>query len=359
MINRISRYSYYKETKDNGDYVVDPDTGEAITRFPLPWPHFKDELEIRLTQDAAKLRKQLFDVNYDSYAEIDLDTVKPPFVSRMSNHKVTGEAHEATVRSGKLADEGKMVRKVPLTELKLDKNGNIENYYAPNSDRLLYEALKERLLAFGGDGQKAFTDGEFHKPKSDGTPGSVVKKVKVTQYSSRMVEVQDHTGVSRGGDMVRCDVFFVEGDGYYFVPVYVSDTVKEQLPMYAPTRGDDNGVQIMKKMDDSNFIFSLYKNDLVKLYGKKKIKLSLPKKLVPNSSLASEIEIAGEEGIFLYYSTFDRNTTKITGVVHDGTYQFCSSCKTVPKIEKYEVDVLGNVRKVGKEKRQTFDRRKK
>jgi CRISPR-associated endonuclease Csn1 len=174
-----------------------------------------------------------------------------------------------------------------------------------------------------------------------------------------MVEVQDQTGVSRGGDMVRCDVFFVEGEGYYFVPVYVSDTVKEQLPMYAPTQGDDNGIQIMKKMDDSNFIFSLYKNDLIKLYGKKTIKLSLQKKLIPNSTLAPSVEVAGEDGVFLYYSTFDRNTTKITGVIHDDTYQFCSSCKTVPKIEKYEVDILGNVGKVGKETRKTFDRRKK
>jgi len=30
-----------------------------------------------------------------------------------------------------------------LTDLKLDKNGGIANYYMPQSDRLLYEALKE------------------------------------------------------------------------------------------------------------------------------------------------------------------------------------------------------------------------
>jgi hypothetical protein len=38
----------------------------------------------------------------------------------------------------------------------LDKNGEIENYYNPSSDTLLYNALKQRLQAHGGDGKKAF-----------------------------------------------------------------------------------------------------------------------------------------------------------------------------------------------------------
>ena len=58
------------------------------------------------------------------------------------------------------------------------KDGEIENYYNPSSDRLLYEALKARLLAFGGDAAKAFAE-PFHKPKSDDTPGPLVKKVKL------------------------------------------------------------------------------------------------------------------------------------------------------------------------------------
>ena len=357
MINRISNHAYYMETKDNGDYVVDTETGEVTTRFPTPWPHFKNELEIRLTQDAKKLRKQLFDVNYDSYAEIDLDTIQPPFVSRMSNHKVTGAAHEATVRSGKLADEGKMVCKVPLTELKLDKNGNIENYYAENSDRLLYDALKARLEAYGGDGKKAFTEGEFHKPKSDGTPGPVVKKVKVTKYSSRMVEVQDHTGVADNESMVRCDVFYVDGDGYYFVPIYVADTVKETLPLLAPTQSkDSNNRKIWKEVKDTDFVFSLYPNDLIRIFSKKPITVSIIRE---EASIAKEMTVPGEDGLFLYYKGLDVATAVLNGVTHDNTYKHRSIGKTMVKIEKYEVDVLGNVRKVGKETRQTFDGRKK
>ena len=51
-------------------------------------------------------------------------------------------------------------------------------YYNPDSDRLLYSALKRRLEEFDGDGKKAFTE-PFHKPKSDGSDGPIVKKVKM------------------------------------------------------------------------------------------------------------------------------------------------------------------------------------
>lgn len=30
--------------------------------------------------------------------------------------------------------------------------------------------------------------------------------------------------------MIRIDVFYVEDDGYYFVPIYVADTKREKLP---------------------------------------------------------------------------------------------------------------------------------
>ena len=357
MINRISNYSYYKETKDNGDYVVDTETGEMITRFPYPWPHFKEELEIRLTQDAKKLRKQLFDVNYDSYAEIDLDTIQPPFVSRMSNHKVTGKAHEDTVRSGRLADESKMICKVPLTELELDEKDQIENYYEPNSDLLLYEALRQRLLAYGRKGKTAFADMTFYKPKSDGSQGPVVKKVKIVKYSSRIVDVQDKTGVSRGGDIIRCDVFYVDGDGYYFVPIYVADTVKDSLPLEAPTANKDrDNRKIWKTMNASDFVFSLYPKDLIRIYAKREISVNLVRK---NSTLPPKMTIPGEEGLFLYYTGLDVSSAGMSGITHDNTYEHRSIGKTMVKIEKYEVDVLGNVRKVGKETRQAFDRRKK
>ncbi len=357
MINRISRYSYYKETKDVGDYTVDEQTGELITRFPAPWPHFLDELNIRMTQNAKNLRKQLFDVNYDSYAEIDLETVMPPFVSRMCNHKNTGSAHLETVRSGRLLEEGKVISKVALTALKLDDAGEIANYYMPESDRLLYEALKERLLAHGGNGKQAFADGEFRKPKADGTPGPVVKKVKVTDTVSNVVRVQEQTGVANNEAMLRCDVFCVEEDGYYFVPVYVADIVKSQLPFLAPTqtRGAD-GRKRWKQMREEDFLFSLYPNDLIRIYSKKPLSLNVVNK---KGTLPEKMVVPGEDGVFLYYKGMDISTAFLNGITHDHTYEHRSIGKTMQRIEKYEVDVLGNVRRVGREKRKDFSHKKR
>lgn len=357
MINRISRYSYYKETKDSGDYVLNEETGELETRFPLPWQHFIHELEIRLTQDKRILHKLLLDVDYDSYAEIDINCVKPPFVSRMSNHKVTGAAHKDTIRSGRLEDSGYVVSKVPLTKLKLGKDGEIQNYYSPDSDRLLYEALKQRLKEYGGDGAKAFADGDFHKPKADGMPGPVVKKVKVEEVSSSFVHVQQNTGVAENDSIVRCDVFYVDGDGYYFVPIYVADTVRDTLPNIAPVAGkDSNGNKKRKIVDEEDFVFSLYRNDLIRIQSNSCIKMSVINK---KSTLPEEMSVSGDEGVFLYFSGLDVSTAFLSGITNDNTYKHRSIGKTMRCIEKYEVDVLGNIRKIEKETRKDFSNRKK
>ena len=196
----------------------------------------------------------LFDVNYDSYSEIDLNDVKPPFVSRMSNHKVSGAAHKDTIKAKKESN-GKplLISKVDIKKLKLDKDGEIANYFNPTSDVLLYEALKKRLIEFDGKGEKAFEQ-PFRKPKSDGTDGPIVKKVKIYENSSSSVEVHNKTAVADNDTMVRCDVFYVDGDGYYFVPIYVADTVKPVLPCCACVRGE----KPWKPMNDSDFMFSLY-----------------------------------------------------------------------------------------------------
>lgn len=352
IINRISKYSYYKETKDNGDFFLDEATGELITKFPMPWEHFRDELYIRLNTDAEVLRKLLYDANYESYAEIDLNTIKPVFVSRMCNRKNTGAAHKETIRSPKLLgseNEKKFISKVSLDSLKL-KDGEIEGYYNSESDRLLYEALKKRLIEFGGDGKKAFSGVEFHKPKEDGTDGPVVKKVKIMDATSSFVRVCESKGAAENDHMVRCDVFYVENDGYYFVPVYVADTVKDILPKYAPVAHKDP-----KLMNDEDFVFSLYPNDLIRIYSSKELALNKTNK---KNDLPKKITSSRGEGIFLYYKGMDVSTAGLKGITHDGTYEYRSIGKTMQLIEKYEVDMLGNVHKVEKEKRMDYSGRK-
>lgn len=352
MIQRISNYSKRREwgRKVMGQYV-DPETGELLTQdafdakyapeFPLPWPSFRKELEARLSTDPWSEIEGLHLPGYESDEEI-----KPVFVSRMPRRKVTGAAHEATIRrEGRVDDKKVAVVKTALTNLKLDKNNEIEGYYEPNSDRLLYEALKKQLMRFNGDAKKAFAE-PFHKPKKDGTPGPVVHKVKI--YSKTNLNVPVHGGIADNGGMVRIDVFHVENDGYYFVPIYTSDVVKKTLPhraVVAYTPFED-----WKQMEDKNFIFSLYPGDLICVEHRKVLKLTATSK-----ESTGERELVRKEAL-LYYSSANISTGAITLSTHDRKYTIGSlGIKTLLSMRKYEVDVLGEYNEVHiPEVRQTF-----
>lgn len=157
MIQQVSRYAALRECEyvqtEGGSLAVSVHTGEVLKSFPYPWPEFRRELEARLGDDP---RRAVISQRFPVYLNNDIP-VRKLFVSRMPRRKVTGAAHKETIKSPKALQDGVVVTKRPLTSLKLDKNGEIANYYMPQSDRLLYEALKEQLMKYGGDGAKAFT----------------------------------------------------------------------------------------------------------------------------------------------------------------------------------------------------------
>ena len=348
MIQDISRYVKYRESRymaDSADrFLVDPDTGELIRGFPYPWPLFHRELEARLSSDPNRIiREQKLPL----YLEDEIQ-VKPLFVSRMPRRKVSGAAHKETVKSARALDEGLLVVKKPLTELKL-KDGEIPGYFKPESDRILYEALKARLRLFHGDGKKAFVE-EFRKPKSDGTPGPIVNKVKLIEPSTLNVPVHGGKGAAGNGSMVRIDVFFVENDGYYFVPIYVADTLKPELPKLACIAHEP--YCNWKEMRDEDFIFSLYPNDLVKISHQKTLTLTKAQK---ESNLPEQYQTKSE---MLYYIGANISKGSISCRNHDNSYILPSlGLKTLELISKYTVDVLGNYYPVRKESRQSFNRK--
>ena len=312
-----------------------------INRFPLPYPDFRKELDIRCSDDPARLLRLHPLAQYASG-----EAVKPMFVSRMPNHKVKGAAHMETIR-GHFKEDGRefTVTKTALASLKL-KNGEIEGYFNPDSDVLLYNALKARLAQFGGDGKKAFAE-PFYKPKADGSQGPLVKKVKIINKSTLSVPVHGGTAVADNGSMVRVDVFYVKNEGYYLVPVYVSDTVKRELPDRAIVA--HKAYENWKRMDENDFVFSLYPNDLIKLTFEKEKIFSLTNK---NSTLPSKFKC---KEIFAYYKGTDISSGAIGVINHDNTYGIGGlGVKRLPLIEKYQIDVLGNITKVGKEKRMRF-----
>ena len=342
MIQKISRYSKYHENYYY-DHDLDKNTGELLEKFPMPYPTFRKELEIRLSNSPSEYLKEIILPNYEG---IDPDDIKPVFVSRMPKRKAKGAAHKDTLKSPKALSEGYTIVKRPLNMLKLDKDGEIEGYYNPSSDLLLYNALKERLKEFNGKADKAFA-GEFRKPTSSGKPGPIVKKVKIMEKSSLVVGLNKGRCVADNDSMIRIDVFYVENDGYYFVPIYVADTLKPTLPnkaVIAFKPADE-----WKEMNDKDFIFSLYPNDLIKIKTKSKKKFSL---VNPGSTLDKEL-LSNE--FFAYYISANITIGTISIINHDNTYQIKSlGIKTLESIEKYQVDVLGNYSKVKREKRQYF-----
>lgn len=129
------------------------------------------------------------------------------------------------------------------------------------------------------------------------------------------------------GGMVRVDVFAKANKKgqpeYYLVPIYIYDFAKKQLPnkaivAYKPEKD-------WLAMDDKDFLFSLYKNDLV--YVKKKNE-----------------EFKG------YYTGTDRSTGAISLKHHDSDISVWNNgektgigVKTLLAFEKYSVDYFGNI----------------
>ena len=330
MIKRVSDFCKRAET-----------TAVRNEHFPEPWPHFRDELTQRLS---ACPQEDLMKINPVYYATVDISSIQPVFVSRMPRHKVTGAAHEETIRS-QVNEQYTAVRK-SITELSLDKDGKIKDYFNPSSDTLLYEALKKRLTEFGGNAKKAFAE-PFYKPRADGTPGAQVRKVKVVAKMNNTIPVRSGGGVAKGGNMIRIDVYYVPGDGYYWVPIYVADTVRPELPNKAVLRG--KSMEDWKEMKEENFLFSLYDNDLILVEREEPINFSL---VNSDSTLPNKFSV---KKVLVYYKSGNISNAAIKVETHDGAYVFEGmTFGTVRKIQKYQVDILGNYVPVKKEKRQTF-----
>lgn len=340
MIQKITQYTKHRECiRKTKEGYLDTETGELMTReaydakysprFPAPWERFRQELEARLSDNPAEEIARLHLATYDSEEEI-----KQVFVSRKQTHKISGAAHEATIRSAK--KPGGSISKKPLTSLSLNKKtGEIEGYYAPESDRLLYEALKKRLEEFDGNAKEAFAE-PFYKPKRDGTRGPLVKKVKI--YEKKTITVPVGGGNADNGSMIRVDVFYVEDDGYYYVPIYTADVIKGALPNRAVVAHKSHGE--WKVMDDKDFLFSMYPNELLYIESRKGIKLKTKK------GSSRQEEIIRKAGLY-YFKWLNIAANALFIITHDNGYEQPSlGGKTLSCLKKYTVDALGNYSEV-------------
>ena len=337
MVKRMSDYSRRKELKQVREGFVDVTTGEIVNlvmhqllreHFPDPWPHFRDELKARLDiDDPAKLRAEM--EQHGTYSPEALETLRPLFVSRAPQRRNSGAAHKDTVyaQPERLQAQGGVTQKISLSSLTLK---DMDNLIDPHRNQRLYAAIKARLEAHGGKGDKAFPkDNPLLKPDRDGNPtGPVVRTV--TTVIDKLSGISVRGGVAKNDTMLRVDVFTKSGR-FYLVPVYVHHCVNG-LPNRAIVALKDEREWTVIDVG-YQFCFSIYPNDLVRINLKKEAPLG-------------------------YYAGCDRSTGAVNLWAHDRNKQVGKDglirgigVKTAVSVEKFNVNVLGNIYPAPPEKR--------
>lgn len=317
MVAAIENYAKKRElnhfrTNSSGERHREP--------FPEPWAGFHFELKVLLSSDPLEALKETR--LPDNYSEEERKNLRPIFVSRMPERGTTGQAHDDTVRSVKrrTPEQRGCVSRIDLQKLTLK---DLENMVGKERDWKLYEALKKQLEDFGDDPKKAFAK-PFYKPVNGDGAAPLVRKIRVYDTVNSGVKVRGGLAANSPGSQVRVDVYR-KNQKYYLVPHYINDISRGVLRTRAITRGKNE--ENWTVMDESfEFIFSLFKNDLIKITEK-----------------------SGEE-IKGYYITTDINTERITLETHDASQSWRKGVKTASLFEKYTVTPLGEYYKVKKEK---------
>ena len=329
MVKRLADYSRTKELAQVSSGFVDTTTGEIVDpamfrqlkqHFPEPWLHFHHELEARLKIDNPELLREEM-ARLGSYDEVALEALRPLFVSRAVQRRNGGAAHKDTIygQPEKMRENGSVTQKVALASLTLK---DLDNLVDPHRNAKLYAAIRERLEAHGGKGDKAFpVNNPLRKPDRDGNPtGPVVRTV--TLLIDKLSGIPVRGGIAKNDSMLRVDVFS-KGGKFYLVPVYVHHRVTG-LPNRAVVAYADE--QDWTQIDDSfGWCFSLYPNDLVKVTLKK-------------------------ESYQGYYAGIDRSTGAMSLWAHDRNQTIGKEglirgigVKTALNVEKFHVDTLGNI----------------
>lgn len=321
QIQAITNHAKAQETYRS----IDETTGEIIDRapekrpyLPMPWPNFRKELLARLSENPAEALRSI---------GIEEPGAQPILVSRMPIRKASGPIHEETMRSAKRLESDRIsaVRK-PLTSL---SRADLDNLFAPETNERLYAAIRTRMEQFDYDAKKAFAE-PLYKPTNDGSPGPVVRSVKVCQPQYTGVKVRG--GIADNGGMVRTDVF-TKGGKYYLVPVYVSDVIAGKLP--------DRAIAAHKPeeewpvVDESyKFLFSLQPYDFIGIQ-------------------------TGTQDFIGYYRGTHRNKGALTVCMpNNSATTWDIGARTAFSIRKFHMGVLGDYHPVRKEVRRGLENRR-
>lgn len=315
LIQRITEYDQIRNSPG-----AKRNNGGVRERTPQPWEGFSREMLARISPNPTE---EIGKVSLPSYEVEEIASLRPVFVSHMPIRKARGAAHKESVRSVKLGENGGTSIRTPLAKLDFK---SLENMVGKERDRRLYESLKERLAAYGGDGGKAFGGSapSFYKPTKDGSRGPLVRSIKV--FSPGTAGVLVRGGIAENDNLVRVDVYKYKNK-FSLVPHYVPDIAKGIVKK--------RGVLAHKEEKDwevigneHKFCFSLFPNDLIEIIQK------------------------GTEKTLGYYRGMDRSDGKIALNLHDGSNkkEIRVSTRTCDSIRKFQVGLLGDYHEVKKEK---------
>ncbi|MDO8291222.1 MAG: type II CRISPR RNA-guided endonuclease Cas9 [Parvibaculum sp.] len=353
MIKRLSDYSRRKELDNARSGFVDPATGEVLNpeildklerHFPSPWYGFRDELLARLSINSNSLLQEEL-AKLGTYSPEEIQTVKPLFVSRAPQRRNRGAVHKDTIYGDRRSDQAlnAVSQKISVTSLKVS---DIEQLVEPHRNERLYEALREwvsqrddrekrakDIEKIAKTEHRSLREGEMseiealralpRKPDKNGSPtGPIVRSV--TMIIEKLSGIPIRSGIAKNDSMLRVDIFKGKSDKkYYIVPVYVHH-VTTGLPTLAIVAYKDESewTKIDEKFD---FLLSLYPNDLARVSLK-------------------------NESIVGYYAGCDRSTGAINLWAPDRDQRVGKNglirsigVKTALNVEKFNVDVLGNI----------------
>ncbi|MDR1351177.1 MAG: hypothetical protein LBJ59_10475 [Zoogloeaceae bacterium] len=218
-----------------------------------------------------------------------------------------------------------VTKKVALADLTL---ANLDNLVEPHRNKQLYDAIRENMRKKSEDKDNFISWKTFRKPLNPKKPfnkeGTRKKSpvVRTGTVIDKLSGIPIRDGIAKNDSMLRVDVFAKAGK-FYLVPVYVHHRVTG-LPNRAIVAHKDE--EEWTPIDDSfNWCFSLHPNDLVRVTTRKSMTLG-------------------------YYASVHRGTGNINLWAHDrnqavGKEGFIEGIgvKTALKLEKFEVDVLGNI----------------
>jgi CRISPR-associated endonuclease Csn1 len=354
MVKKLSDYSRNKELAQVKEGFVDMETGEIVNpamftqlnaHFPAPWPDFRDEVVDRLKIDDPALLSIAMQ-RLSKYPAEALEQLKPLFVSRAPQRRNSGAVHKDTIyaQPERLKKQGGVTQKVALSSLSLK---DIDKLAEPHRNVKLYEAIRvwlgtrdanekraKEIEASAGRGKdkRALTSQERaeidtlralpRKPTNDSTQiGPIIRTV--TMDVDKLSGIPIRGGIAKNDTMLRVDVFTKAGK-FHIVPVYIHHLVSG-LPTHAVVANKDETEWTL--IDDGfTFCFSLCPNDFVRVQQNGKPKI---------------------EG---YFAGCDRSTGNLSFWSHDRSETVGKDglirsigVKTALSLEKFDVDVLGNI----------------